>query len=45
LPICGFIKGPDKFPIQKCEIFRKFKKISGIARRHIRVNRKNDSAG
>ncbi|MFY9706643.1 MAG: hypothetical protein WCA42_10770 [Desulfobacterales bacterium] len=29
----GFIKGTDKFPIQKCAIFRKFKEIGGIARR------------
>ncbi|MGA9263232.1 MAG: hypothetical protein WBV95_14750, partial [Desulfobacterales bacterium] len=29
----GFIEGPDKFPIQKCAIFRKFKEIGGIARR------------
>ena len=27
----GFIKGTDKFPIQKCAIFRKFKEIGGIA--------------
>ena len=33
MPIRGFIKGTDKFPIQKCEIFRKFKEIGGIARR------------
>jgi hypothetical protein len=33
VPIRGFIKGTDKFPIQKCAIFRKFKEISGIARR------------
>ena len=29
----GFTKGTDKFPMQKCAIFRKFKEISGIARR------------
>ena len=33
MSIRGFIKGTDKFPIQKCAIFRKFKKIGGIARR------------
>jgi hypothetical protein len=33
MSIHGFIKGTGKFPIQKCEIFCKFKKISGIARR------------
>jgi hypothetical protein len=31
----GFIKGPDKFPIQKCAIFRKYKEIGGIARRQM----------
>jgi hypothetical protein len=33
MSIHGFIKGTVKFPIQKCEIFFKFKEISGIARR------------
>jgi hypothetical protein len=33
VPIHDFIKGIGKFPIQKCAIFRKFKEISGIARR------------
>ena len=31
MSIRGFIKGSDKFPIQKCAIFRKFKEIDGIA--------------
>jgi hypothetical protein len=30
VPIRGFIKGTDKFPIQKCEIFRKFKEIKEL---------------
>jgi hypothetical protein len=30
VPICGFIKGTDKFPIQKCAIFRKFKEIKEL---------------
>jgi hypothetical protein len=42
--IRGFIKGTDTFPIQKCAIFRKFKEISGIARRHTLVCRTSDSA-
>jgi hypothetical protein len=42
--IRGFIKGTDTFPIQKCAIFRKFKEISGIARRHTFVRRSSDSA-
>jgi len=33
MSVCGFIKGTDQFPIQKCAIFRKFKEIAGIARR------------
>jgi len=28
--IRGFIKGTDKFPIQKCAIFRKFKEIKEL---------------
>jgi hypothetical protein len=32
VPIRGFIKGTDTFPIQKYAIFRKFKEIGGIAR-------------
>ena len=44
LPIRGFMKGTGKFPIQKCAIFRKFKEISGIARRHTAVCRTSDSA-
>jgi hypothetical protein len=44
LPIHGFIKGTDSFPIQKCAIFCKFKEISGIARRRTRVRRTSDSA-
>jgi len=28
--ILGFIKGTYKFPIQKCAIFRKFKKIKEL---------------
>jgi hypothetical protein len=39
VPIRGFIEGTDKFPIQKCAIFRKFKEIGGIARRHSSVCR------
>jgi hypothetical protein len=31
--IRSFIKGTDKFPIQKCANFRQFKEIGGIARR------------
>jgi hypothetical protein len=27
VPIRGFIKGTDKFPIQKCALFCKFKEI------------------
>ena len=27
MPIRGFITGTDKFPIQKCAIFRKFKQF------------------
>jgi hypothetical protein len=42
--IRGFIKGTDTFPIQKCAIFRKFKEISGIARRHTLVCRTSDLA-
>ncbi len=30
MPIRGFMKGTDKFPIQKCAIFRKFKKIKEL---------------
>ena len=30
MPIRGFIKGTDKFPIQKCAIFRKFKEIKEL---------------
>jgi hypothetical protein len=30
MPIRVFIKDTDKFPIQKCAIFRKFKDIGGI---------------
>jgi hypothetical protein len=30
VPIRGSIKGTDKFPIQKCAIFRKFKKIKEL---------------
>jgi hypothetical protein len=30
VPIRGFIKGTDKFPIQKCAIFRKFKEIKEL---------------
>jgi len=33
VPIRGFKRGTDTFPIQKCAIFRKFKEISGIARK------------
>ena len=44
VPIRGFIKGTDKFPIQKCAIFRKFEEICGIARRHTAVCRTSDSA-
>ena len=44
MPIRGFIKGTDKFPIQKCAIFCKFKEISGIARRRNCVRRTSDSA-
>ena len=33
VPIRGFMKGTDTFPIQKCAIFRKFKENGGIARR------------
>jgi hypothetical protein len=33
VPIRGFVKGTDTFPIQKCAIFRKFKENGGIARR------------
>jgi hypothetical protein len=43
VPFRGFMKGTDKFPIQKCEIFRKFKEIGGIARRHTSVSRTSDS--
>jgi hypothetical protein len=32
------------FPVQKCAIFRKFKEISGIARRRTFVRRSSDSA-
>ena len=28
--IRGFMKGTDKFPIQKCAIFRKFKEIKEL---------------
>jgi hypothetical protein len=44
VPIRDFMKGIDKFPIQKCAIFRKFKEIGGIARRHTAVCRTSDSA-
>jgi hypothetical protein len=44
VPIRGFIKGTDKFLIQKCEIFCKFEEIGGIARRHTSVCRTSDSA-
>jgi hypothetical protein len=37
------MKSTDKFPIQKCAIFRKFKKIGGMARRHTSVCRTSDS--
>jgi len=30
VPIRGFIKGTDTFPIQKCAIFCKFKEIKGL---------------
>jgi hypothetical protein len=30
LPIHGFIKSTDKFPIQKCAIFCKFKEIKEL---------------
>jgi hypothetical protein len=30
VPIRGLIKGTDKFPIQKCAIFRKFKEIKEL---------------
>jgi hypothetical protein len=30
VPIRGFITGTDKFPIQKCAIFRKFKEIKEL---------------
>jgi hypothetical protein len=30
VPIRGFKKGTDKFPIQKCAIFRKFKEIKEL---------------
>ena len=30
MPIRGFIKGADKFLIQKCAIFRKFKEIKEL---------------
>ena len=30
VPIRGFMKGTDKFPIQKCAIFRKFKEIKEL---------------
>jgi hypothetical protein len=30
VPIRGFIKGTDKFPIQKCAIFCKFKEIKEL---------------
>ncbi|MDP4979335.1 MAG: hypothetical protein NWQ21_07760, partial [Desulfobacterales bacterium] len=30
VPIRGFIKSTDKFPIQKCAIFRKFKAIKEL---------------
>ena len=42
-PIHGFIKGTDKFPIQKYAIFCKFKEISGIARRRTRFRHTSDS--
>jgi hypothetical protein len=38
-----FIIGTDTFPIQKRAIFRKFKEIGGIARRHTPVCRTSDS--
>jgi hypothetical protein len=34
----------SQFPIQKCAISRKFKKIGGIARRRTFVRRTSDSA-
>jgi uncharacterized OB-fold protein len=30
VPILGFIKGTDTFPIQKCAIFRKFKEAAAL---------------
>jgi hypothetical protein len=30
VPIRGFITGTDKFPMQKCAIFRKFKEIKEL---------------
>jgi hypothetical protein len=42
--IRGFKKGTNKFPIQKCAIFCKFKEIGGIARRRTHVRRTSDSA-
>ena len=30
MPIRAFMKGTDKFPIQKCAIFRKFKEIKEL---------------
>ena len=44
VPIRSYIKGTDKFPIQKCTIFRKFKEIGGIARRCTFVRRTIDAA-
>ena len=44
MPIIGSIKGTDKFPVQKREIFRKFKEIGGIAGRFTPVRRTSDSA-
>jgi hypothetical protein len=39
-----FFYDTDKFPIQKCAIFFKFKEIGGIARRHTNVCLTSDSA-
>jgi hypothetical protein len=33
VPILGFLRATDKFPIQICTIFRKLKEIGGIARK------------
>ena len=44
VPIHGYSKSNDQFPIQKCALFCKFKEISGIARRHTTVCHTSDSA-